>query len=152
MSSFKEIVHLAITMKTACFLSSTFKLSEDGSVKITDVGVSKNVDDITGTLAGSPVYIAPEVFHSEVYDRKVDIYSFGIMLWEMWYGRQAFAEFKGTTALFFKWVDEGNRPKAEEGSKKPPNRWKQLMSRCWDRNPEQRPSANDCNHEISTLS
>ena len=139
-------------MTTKCFPLYTFKLSEDGSAKITDVGVSEKVDDTTGTLAGTPVYMAPEVFHSQVYDSKADIYSFGIILWEMWYGQQAFAEFEGTRERFFKWVDEGNRPKAEEGSKKPPDRWKRLMIRCWDRNPEQRPTANECNHEITTLS
>ena len=121
-------------------------------MKITDVGVSKDAKEITGTLAGTPVYVSPEVFHSKVYDSKADMYSFGIILWEMWYGRQAFAEFKGPMALFFSWVDEGYRPKAVEGSKKPPDRWKQLVTRCWDRNPEQRPSAEICNQELTTLS
>ena len=121
-------------------------------MKITDVGVSKEVKYITGTLQGTPVYIAPEVFHSNVYDSKADIYSLGMMLWEMWYGQRVFAEFKGTIADFFHWVDEGYRPKSVEGNKKPPDPWEQLMSRCWDREPEQRPSAKDCNQEITTLS
>ena len=129
----------------------SFKLSEENSVKITDVGVSKDVKDITGTLAGTPVYIAPEVFHSKLYDSKADIYSFGIMLWEMWYGRQAFAEFKGTMIDFFNWVNKGYRPEDVEGDNKPPPAWKQLMSRCWLGDPEQRPSAKICNHEITTL-
>ena len=42
-------------------------------MKITDVGVSKDVNKITGTLAGTPVYVAPEVFHSQLYDTKADI-------------------------------------------------------------------------------
>ena len=61
-------------------------------MKITDVDVSKPAIDITGTLAGTAVYIAPEVFHSLKYDCKEDIYSLGIILWEMWYGKQAFAD------------------------------------------------------------
>ena len=120
-------------------------------MKITDVGVSKDVTDITGTLEGTPVYIAPEVFHSQLYDGKADIYSFGLILWEMWYGQRAFTEFNGTMKLFFSRVDKGYRPKDVEGTKKPPAQWVQLMSRCWDRNPEQRPCANSCNHEIDTL-
>ena len=51
-------------------------------MKVTDVGVSNDVKDITGTLAGSPLYITPEVFHSKLNDSKADIYSFGIMLWD----------------------------------------------------------------------
>jgi len=121
-------------------------------VKITDVGVAKDVNDITGTLEGTPVYIAPEVFHSQLYDGKADIYSFGLILWEMWYGQRAFAEFNGTMTLFFSKVDKGYRPQDVKGSKKPPKQWRQLMSRCWERNPEQRPSANACNQEITTLS
>ena len=122
-------------------------------MKITDVGVSKDVKEITGTLEGTPAYIAPEVFHSKVYDSKVDIYSFGIILWEMWYGQQAFTEFEGPITHFFRLVDEGHRPRIVEGSEEPPARWKQLMSWCWDRNPEQRPSAKICFQEITaTLS
>ena len=56
----------------AFFLLYSPKVSEDGYVKVTDVGVSKPAVDITGTIAGTPVYIAPEVFHSEVYDCKAD--------------------------------------------------------------------------------
>ena len=128
-----------------------FKLSEDNLVKITDVGVSKEVTDITGTLQGTPVYIAPEVFHSQLYDGKADIYGFGLILWEMWYGQRAFAEFNGPMSLFFSLVDKGYRPKDVEGTKKPPEQWMRLMSRCWERNPEQRPSATDCNQEITAL-
>jgi len=53
--------------------------------------------------------------------------------------------------LFFDGVDEDYRPQDVVGSKKPPDQWKQLMIRCWERNPEQRPSANDCNQELTTL-
>jgi len=120
-------------------------------VKITDVGLSKNAKDITGTFAGTPAYIAPEVFRSKVYDNKADIYSFGIMMWEMWYGQQAFAEIMGPIQRFAEMVDKGHRPKDVEGSNKPPHGWKQLMERCWDASPEQRPSAEICNQEIRRL-
>ena len=55
------------------------QLSQDDRVRVTDVGVSKQAVDITGTLAGTPVYIAPEVFRSEtgIYEFSADIYSFG---------------------------------------------------------------------------
>ena len=56
-------------------------------MRITDVAVPNDVKNITGSLAGTPVYIAPGVFHSKLNDSKANIYSFGIMLWEMWYGR-----------------------------------------------------------------
>ncbi len=121
-------------------------------MKITDVGVSKKAEDITGTLAGTPLYIAPEVFHSQVYDSKADIYSFGLIMWEMWYGQQAFAEVRGPMEKVFRWVDEGHRPKDVKGKKEPPRRWKILMEKCWDGDPEKRPSASKCHQEITKLS
>ena len=69
----------------------------------------------------------------------------------MWYGRQAFEEFKGTIVHFFSKVAEGYRPRGVKGEKTPPPTWKQLMNRCWAGNPEQRPSAEICNQEITTL-
>ena len=39
---------------------------------------------------GTPNYMAPEVASFRRYDRKADIYNFGVMLWEMWYGKRAF--------------------------------------------------------------
>ena len=121
-------------------------------MRITDVGVSKDVKDIAGTLAGTPMYNAPEVLHSKLYDSKADIYSFGIMVWEMWYGRQAFAEFKDRPiCALFDIMDGGHRPKHVEGSKEPPTRWKELLNQCWDGNPEQRPSAKICFQEMNAI-
>ena len=40
-------------------------------------------------------YIAPEVIRSEFYDSKADIYSSGIMPWEMWFGERAFTGVEG---------------------------------------------------------
>ena len=124
-------------------------MSEENTVKIADVGQAKAEIDITGTLAGTPVYMAPEVFHSRVYDSKADIYSLGLIMWEMWYGQRVFADAPLTTFQdFFKWVDEGKRPVDRRGCKMPPSFWEQLMKQCWDGNPDKRPSAKECNERI----
>ena len=114
-------------------------------MKITDFGGAKEA----GTLAGTLVYIAPEVFHSKLHDSKVDIYSFGVILWEMWYGQHAFAEVKVETLISF--VDAGNRPKHLKDCEKPPQPWKELMEKCWSGNPEERPSAEECNRKAIEL-
>lgn len=122
-------------------------------MKITDVGVSKDVNKITGTLAGTPVYVAPEVFHSQLYDTKADIYSLGIILWEMWYGQQAFSEFSDIPShvALFNMVDEGLRPKHVKGCNEPPRRWKDLMESCWNKKLAERPSASHCLKEATEL-
>ena len=128
------------------------KLSEKHSVRVSDVGISKEAVEITGTIAGSPVYIAPEVFQSDLYNNKADIYSLGIILWEVWYGEQAFARIDATSLKqFFTKVEDGLRPQPLEGYSEPPEGWQNLMSQCWDKTPEERPSATECLEKISRL-
>ena len=71
----------------------------------------KHAFDVTGTLAGTPVYIAPEIFRSEIYEFSADIYSLGIILWEMWYGQTPFTNIKFKNwKEFGKLVNEGRHP------------------------------------------
>ena len=120
-------------------------MSEDNTVKIADVGLAKAEIDITGTFRGTPLYTAPEVFRSQVYDSKADIYSLGLLMWEMWYGQRAFADAARTTLHdFFDWVDKGSRPVHKQGFKTPPPLWEQLMTKYWDSNPDKRPTAMEC--------
>ena len=51
-----------------------------------DLGLATFKDQITGTYCGSPWYMAPEIRENKIYDSKVDMYSFGLMMWEMWFG------------------------------------------------------------------
>ena len=70
----------------------------------------------------------------------------------MWYGQQAFADVPAKTLQdFVGWVDCGNRPEDLEGFKKPPILWENLMKQCWNRNPENRPTAKECNDKITML-
>lgn len=73
-------------------IESTKKL-EDINVKIADFGLSRvnDTDMMTGIL-GTFVYflilyikhwMAPEIFESKPYSNKADIYSFGVVIWEI---------------------------------------------------------------------
>ena len=141
----------------SCFLPFLFllsKLLEDNTVKLYDVSVCKEVDSTEGTFRGTPQYMAPEVLRSELNDFKSDIYSLGIMLWEIWYGRQAFPHFDSKNIQhFINSVIEGCRPKEETKLKlnKPPRLWKELMEKCWDGNPKKRPKAKECEETITKL-
>ena len=124
------------------------KLSEENVVKVTDVGASKEAVYITGTFAGSPAYMAPEVLKSQVYNSKADIYSLGVMLWELWYGERAFSR-SVLLADFFRMVDNGGRPEHVKGCREPTQAWENLMKECWQKNYKDRPSANECHKRIT---
>ncbi|KAG0663669.1 camp-dependent protein kinase catalytic subunit [Maudiozyma exigua] len=65
-------------------------LDKNGHVKLTDFGFAKFVPDVTYTLCGTPDYIAPEVVSTKPYNKSVDWWSFGILIYEMLAGHTPF--------------------------------------------------------------
>lgn len=69
-------------------------LLQDGTIKVTDFGIARFSDKATRTMTdqaiGSVHYIAPEQARGDVTDGKSDIYSVGVMLYEMLTGRLPF--------------------------------------------------------------
>ena len=67
-------------------------LSKNYDVKITDFGFATyyTKDTIINTLCGSPMYMAPEIITKNGYDYKSDLWSVGIILYEMLHGYTPF--------------------------------------------------------------
>ncbi|CAD7697292.1 unnamed protein product [Ostreobium quekettii] len=119
-------------------------------VKIGDMGLSKRKLDsyVTGNMRGTLPWMAPELF--PVYestqnvgtvldrvDEKVDVYSMGITLWEIWtMGQQVYPDLT-RTEIFSNALSGIMRPEIPEDCD---GRWVQLMQRCWSRSPADRPS------------
>jgi len=73
-------------------------LDLQGHIKLTDFGLSKifeNEDDKAYTVCGTPQYLAPEILLRKGYDKAVDWWSLGCVLYEMIYGRLPFKFKKG---------------------------------------------------------
>ncbi|KAG8883610.1 camp-dependent protein kinase catalytic subunit [Tulasnella sp. 331] len=65
-------------------------IGADGHIKVTDFGFAKFVPDLTYTLCGTPDYLAPEVIQQKGYNKSVDWYSVGILIFEMLAGYPPF--------------------------------------------------------------
>src|SRR5262249_20850563 len=66
--------------------------SFNGEVKIADFGMAKAKQRLTRTLTGmrkgEPTYMAPEQARSDEYDARADLFSLGVMLFELFAGRR----------------------------------------------------------------
>jgi serine/threonine protein kinase len=122
-------------------------VSDDVAAKITDFGESRNLDnkdERTMTTVGTPFFMAPEVFSNEdkdrIYSKSVDIYSFAILLLEIFYDGEVKKGFrKGWgPVLVMKKVGEGWRPDLKLVEKED-KELADIIRRCWQEDPELRP-------------
>jgi serine/threonine protein kinase len=65
-------------------------VAADGHVKIVDFGISSVGRRASGTVRGTPFYMAPECFTDGVVDHRADFYSLGVMLYQLVYRRLPF--------------------------------------------------------------
>lgn len=86
----------------------------------------------------------------EKVSHKADAYSFGIVMWEMWSLKAPFAEGRSHEERVLELMNKGNviRPPLPgtggiPNSPEPGPGWKELMERCWNDDPEQRPEMSE---------
>ncbi|XP_038604695.1 dual serine/threonine and tyrosine protein kinase [Tachyglossus aculeatus] len=125
------LVHRDIKLKNVL-------LDKQNRAKITDLGFCKPEAMMSGSIVGTPIHMAPELFTGK-YDNSVDVYAFGILFWYICSGSVKLPEaFERCASKDHLWnnVRRGARPERlpvfdEEC-------W-QLMEACWDGDPSQRP-------------
>jgi WD40 repeat protein len=85
-------------------------------VKLTDFGLARATEDLrltrTGMVAGTPLYMAPEQARGEELDQRADLFSLGVVLYEMATGIPPF-EGKTPLAVLRRLADEPHRPVRE---------------------------------------
>ncbi|POG76757.1 kinase-like domain-containing protein, partial [Rhizophagus irregularis DAOM 181602=DAOM 197198] len=106
--------------------------------KIGDLGLSRSANDtsLDDEIYGVIPYIAPEIFKGSAFSKESDIYSLGMIMWELTTGCKPFANVEHDHSLIFNIID-GVRP---EITKDTPECYANLMKSCWDSDPKKRPS------------
>ncbi|KAL3873892.1 hypothetical protein ACJMK2_036971 [Sinanodonta woodiana] len=82
-------------------------------------------------------HTAPEVIKDGTYGPEADVYSYGILLWELWYGRHT----KRSEASSELSVCCGERPMFEDI--RPPKFVETLIAMCWNGDKDKRPTAKE---------
>jgi serine/threonine protein kinase len=117
--------------------SPNILLDEDKLPKICDFGLARVVKpDPMTKLIGTPQWMAPEIVKNEGYNEKVDIYSYGVVLWEMLTGEIPFAGQSPFQIVYALTVDTMPFTFPEDA----PEALVQLIQSCCHRNPAKRPS------------
>ncbi|MHB1392045.1 MAG: Stk1 family PASTA domain-containing Ser/Thr kinase [Clostridia bacterium] len=102
--------------------SHNILIREDNSVKVTDFGIARAVSSSTitntGNVIGSVHYFAPEQARGGYTDEKSDIYSLGVVMYEMLIGRLPF-EGESPIAVALKHIQEEPLPPSKVNSRIP---------------------------------
>jgi serine/threonine protein kinase len=90
-------------------------IDAQGNVKIMDFGIARSMEAVTrltGSMVGTPAYMAPEQVGGKQVDYRTDIYSLGLILYEIFTGTQAF-QAENAVAVALKQMRESPVPPHE---------------------------------------
>ncbi|CAB4435321.1 unnamed protein product [Rhizophagus irregularis] len=127
--------------------SGNILFQSGGIFNISDLGFCGPADKPLKSVYGNLPYIAPEVIAGKLTTFKSDIYSIGILMWEISSGQPPFINCEHDYNLAMNIVN-GIRPKIVSGT---PLEYKTLMIRCWDANPSNRPDIKTLRKRIREL-
>eukprot|EP00850_Spirogloea_muscicola_P011901 SM000075S21990 [mRNA] locus=s75:497603:502103:+ [translate_table: standard] len=116
-------------------------MDENEVVKVADFGVAR-VQAQSGVMTaetGTYRWMAPEVIEHRPYDHKADVFSFGVVLWELLTGRLPYADLTPLQAAVGV-VQKGLRPTIPKGTHL---KLVEVMESCWRTNPSERPEFSD---------
>ncbi|WP_053737345.1 serine/threonine-protein kinase [Nocardia sp. NRRL S-836] len=116
-------------------------IGHDGTVKITDFGISKSSGDgtltDTGMISGTPAYLAPEVARGEQPDASSDVFSLGATIYTAIEGESVFGPSDNSFGLIYRAASGQLRDAKNAGELTP------LLNRLLAVDPKERPTAQE---------
>ena len=129
-------------------------IDKEGNARIMDFGIARSLKakGITGVgvMIGTPEYMSPEQVDGKDPDQRSDIYSLGVILYEMVTGR---VPFEGDTAFTIGVKQKSEMPRnPQELNSQVPDDLSQLILRCLGKEKEKRPqSAGELRSELESV-
>ena len=127
-------------------------VSVDGAVKIVDFGIARarHVREEEGVVKGKFAYMSPEQAGGEMVDPRSDVFSVGIVLWELVVGRSLFGHLKGKQALNA--IRTAEVPRPQELVPTLPLGLEQIIMKALEKKPEERfQTARDLHRALGTF-
>jgi mitogen-activated protein kinase kinase kinase 7 len=107
------------------------------TLKICDFGTACDLNTYMTNNKGSAPWMAPEVFEGSTYTEKCDVFSWGVILWEILSRQKPFDNIGGSAYRIMWAVHVGHRPPLLENCPQP---IEDLIIMCWNKTPRLRPS------------
>jgi predicted Ser/Thr protein kinase len=114
-------------------------IDRDGNVKVMDFGIARSLEtttSTTGMMVGTPAYMAPEQAESKPTDTRSDIYSLGLVFYEMFTGQCAFRA-NTPVGLALKQIHD-TPPAPREVEPTLPEHIEKAILKCLEKNPAKR--------------
>ncbi|EFH40244.1 kinase family protein [Arabidopsis lyrata subsp. lyrata] len=130
--------------------SSNLLVDRNWTVKVADFGLSRIKHETyltTKTGRGTPQWMAPEVLRNEAADEKSDIYSFGVILWELVTEKIPWENLNPMQVI----GAVGFMNQRLEVPKNVDPQWISLMESCWHSEPQHRPSFQEIMEKLREL-
>lgn len=118
---------------------SNVMIGKDGQVKLMDFGIVNFIDShftTTGALIGTPNYMSPEQIHGKKIDQRSDLFSLGVLVYELLTGERAFTG-NSLSSVAYRILHEAPVPVARVVPNLPPI-WEAFLGRCLAKNREDR--------------